>query len=225
MIGVVINTVAVVLGGMIGLILNKTLKETMKQSIFSVLGLCTLLIGMKGALEYHNILLVIISLVIGTIIGEQIDLQEKLEKFSFFLESKFSRTKDNSFAKGYITGTLLYCVGAMAIMGSLQSGINGQHEILFAKSILDFFSAIFFASTFGIGVLFAGCSVFVYQGIIVLGASWLNTIFTEVALIDMNSVGSLLIIAIGLDLLDIKKLKIANMLPAILFPILYYVFF
>ena len=225
MIAVIVNTIAVVVGGFVGLLFSRAINERTKESIFSVLGLSTLLIGIKGALDYENIMVVIVSLVLGTIIGEGIDIQAKLESFSKFLEKKFSKDQNGKFAKGFITATLLYCVGAMAIMGSLQSGLEGNHEILYAKSILDFFAAIIFASTLGIGVVFGGLSVFLYQGAIVLAAGWIRVLLSDAAVLDMNGIGSLLIIAIGLDLLEIRKLKIANMLPALLFPIIYYMIF
>ena len=225
MIAVIVNTVAVVVGGFVGLLFSRAINEKTKESVFSVLGLSTLLIGIKGALNYENIMVVIISLVLGTIVGEWIDIQAKLENLSKFLERKFSKDQNGKFAKGFITATLLYCVGAMAIMGSLQSGLEANHEILYAKSILDFFAAIIFASTLGIGVVFGGVSVFLYQGAIVLAAVWIRTLLSDFAVLDMNSIGSLLIIAIGLDLLEIRKLKIANMLPALLFPIIYYMIF
>ena len=225
MIAVIVNTVAVVVGGFVGLLFSRAINEKTKESVFSVLGLSTLLIGIKGALNYENIMVVIISLVLGTIVGEWIDIQAKLENLSKFLERKFSKDQNGKFAKGFITATLLYCVGAMAIMGSLQSGLEANHEILYAKSILDFFAAIIFASTLGIGVVFGGVSVFLYQGAIVLAAVWIRTLLSDFAVLDMNSIGSLLIIAIGLDLLEIRKLKIANMLPALLFPIVYYMIF
>ena len=225
MIAVIVNTVAVVVGGFVGLLFSRAINEKTKESVFSVLGLSTLLIGIKGALNYENIMVVIISLVLGTIVGEWIDIQAKLENLSKFLERKFSKDQNGKFAKGFITATLLYCVGAMAIMGSLQSGLEANHEILYAKSILDFFAAIIFASTLGIGVVFGGVSVFLYQGAIVLAAVWIRALLSDFAVLDMNSIGSLLIIAIGLDLLEIRKLKIANMLPALLFPIIYYMIF
>ena len=225
MIAVIVNTIAVVVGGFVGLLFSRAINERTKESIFSVLGLSTLLIGIKGALDYENIMVVIVSLVLGTMIGEGIDIQAKLENFSKFLEKKFSKDQNGKFAKGFITATLLYCVGAMAIMGSLQSGLEGNHEILYAKSILDFFAAIIFASTLGIGVVFGGLSVFLYQGAIVLAATWIRVLLSDAAVLDMNGIGSLLIIAIGLDLLEIRKLKIANMLPALLFPLIYYMIF
>jgi len=225
MIAVIVNTIAVVVGGFVGLLFSRAINERTKESIFSVLGLSTLLIGIKGALDYENIMVVIVSLVLGTMIGEGIDIQAKLENFSKFLEKKFSKNQNGKFAKGFITATLLYCVGAMAIMGSLQSGLEGNHEILYAKSILDFFAAIIFASTLGIGVVFGGLSVFLYQGAIVLAATWIRVLLSDAAVLDMNGIGSLLIIAIGLDLLEIRKLKIANMLPALLFPLIYYMIF
>ena len=224
MIGVIVNAVAVVIGGLFGLLLHHVINDKTKESVFAVLGLSTILIGLKGALEYHNIMLVIISLVLGTVVGESIDIHDKLEKLSVFLEKKFSKSQNGQFAQGFITATILYCVGAMAIMGSLQSGLENQHDILFAKSILDFCSAVIFASTLGIGVLFTGVSVFIYQGLLVLAAGFLKPFLSEFAVLDMNCIGSLIIVAIGFDLMGIKKLKIANMLPAVIFPLLYYIF-
>ena len=186
------------------------------------LGLCTLFLGIRGSLEGNNSLILIISLVVGALIGEGIDLDEKLNRFGKWLENKF-KSKDGdkvSIAEGFVSASLLFCVGAMTVVGSLQSGLMGNHEMLFNKSMLDFVAAIIFASSMGIGVLFSAAFVLVYQGAITLAAQWVAPFLTDTIIAEMTCVGSVIIIGIGLNLLGITKLKVMNYVPAIFIPIL-----
>ncbi len=222
MLGTIVNTIAVIIGASIGLLLKKGLPENLEDTMMKGLGLCTLFLGIRGSLEGNNSLILIISMVVGALIGEGIDLDEKLNRFGKWLENKF-KSKDGdkvSIAEGFVSASLLFCVGAMTVVGSLQSGLMGNHEMLFNKSMLDFVAAIIFASSMGIGVLFSAVFVLVYQGAITLAAQWVAPFLTDTIIAEMTCVGSVIIIGIGLNLLGITKLKVMNYVPAIFIPIL-----
>ena len=222
MLGTIVNTIAVIIGASIGQLLKKGLPENLEDTMMKGLGLCTLFLGIRGSLEGNNSLILIISMVVGALIGEGIDLDEKLNRFGKWLENKF-KSKDGdkvSIAEGFVSASLLFCVGAMTVVGSLQSGLQGNHEMLFNKSMLDFVAAIIFASSMGIGVLFSAAFVLVYQGAITLAAQWVAPFLTDTIIAEMTCVGSVIIIGIGLNLLGITKLKVMNYVPAIFIPIL-----
>lgn len=222
MLGTIVNTIAVIIGASIGLLLKKGLPENLEDTMMKGLGLCTLFLGIRGSLGGNNSLILIISMVVGALIGEGIDLDEKLNRFGKWLENKF-KSKDGdkvSIAEGFVSASLLFCVGAMTVVGSLQSGLMGNHEMLFNKSMLDFVAAIIFASSMGIGVLFSAAFVLVYQGAITLAAQWVAPFLTDTIIAEMTCVGSVIIIGIGLNLLGITKLKVMNYVPAIFIPIL-----
>lgn len=222
MTGTIVNTIAVIVGACIGLLMKKGLPEKLADTLMKGLGLCTLYLGITGALVGENSLVMIISMVIGTILGEWVDLDLRVKQLGEFLERKF-RSKDGnkvSIAEGFVTSSLLFCVGAMAIVGSLQSGLNGNHEILFNKSTLDFVAAIIFASSLGVGVLFAAGFVLVYQGTITILAQWLAPFLSDTVVNEMSCVGSVIIIGLALNMLGITKLKVMNYVPAIFIPII-----
>ena len=222
MISAIVNAAAVIIGSCIGLLLKKGIPERLSDIMMKGLGLCTLYIGISGALEGENTIVLIISMVVGALIGEGIDLDDKLNRLGRFLENRF-KTKDGnkvSIAEGFVTASLLFCVGAMTIVGSLQSGLTGDHEMIFAKSMLDFVAAIIFASSLGIGVIFSAVFVLVYQGAIVLLAQWLSPLLTDYTIGEMTCAGSVIIIALALNMLGITKMKVMNFVPAIFIPIL-----
>ncbi len=248
MLGTLVNAAAIVLGGAIGLLLKKGLPKKMADTLMIGLGLCTLYIGISGCLEGENTLVLIVSMVIGTIIGEAIDLDDKINKLGNFLEKKFGGKKSDatetaeaesaeggiadtpnveaaqaqrvSLAEGFVTSSLLFCVGAMAIVGSLQSGLTGNHETLYAKSMLDFVAAIIFASTLGAGVMLSASLLFVYQGSITLLAQFIEPFLTEPVIAEMNCVGNVIIIGLAMNMLGISRFKVMNFVPAIFLPIL-----
>lgn len=220
MIGTIVNVIAIVIGGLIGLFLKSGINEKVSKTVMDGLGLCIMLIGIGGALKSNNILLIIISIVVGGIIGEIIDIDLSLKKFGDKLEKKLSKT-GGKFSEGFVTTTLLYCVGSMAIVGSIEAGLTGNYQTLYAKSMLDGISAIIFSSTLGIGVLFSSISVFIYQGSITLLSGLLKGILTEVIIGEITAVGSLLILALGLNMLNITKIKVANLLPSVFIPLIY----
>ncbi|HEY8363112.1 MAG TPA: DUF554 domain-containing protein [Tissierellaceae bacterium] len=222
MLGTIVNVIAILTGSLLGIIIKKGIKEEYKSTVMDGIGLAVVIIGIMGAIETNNIMLVIGSIVIGSLIGEAVDIENKLDKLGNSLQNKFS--KDNSnFSKGFVTASLVFCVGAMAIVGSLEAGIQGNYETLFAKSILDGISSLIFSSTLGIGVAFSALPVLIYQGGITLLANSVKGLLTAEVINEMSAVGSILIMAIGINILDLKKIKVGNMLPSIFIPILYYV--
>ncbi len=225
MIGTIVNTVSVIVGGLIGLVIKQGVSKRFSDIVMNGLALCVLYIGISGALKGQNTMVVIFSIVIGAIIGEAIDLDKRVRNLGEFIEGKFkSGDKSVSIAEGFVTASLLFCVGAMTIVGSLQSGLTGNHEMLFTKSILDGVASILFAASLGVGVLFSAAFVFIYQGSITLLAQFISPYLSEIVIAEMTCVGSLLIIGLGLNMLNVTKLKVMNYIPAIFLPILIYLF-
>jgi len=222
MLGTIVNTIAVIIGAFIGMFFKKGIPQKLSDTMMKGLGLCTLFLGISGSLDGQNSLILIISMVVGALIGEGVDLDAKLNRLGNWLENKF-KSKDGSkvsIAEGFVSASLLFCVGAMTIVGSLQSGLQGNHEMLFNKSMLDFVAAIIFASTMGVGVMVSAAFVFVYQGAITLLAQWVAPVLSDVVIAEMNCVGSVIIIGLALNMLGITKLKVMNYVPAIFIPIL-----
>lgn len=221
MFGTYVNTAAIIVGSIIGIILKGGIPQRYTTAIMQAISLAILLIGIKMALKSDDIMLMIFSLAFGSIIGELLKIEEHLEKLGKWLESKLSGRADG-FSKGFVTATLIFCVGSMAIVGSLESGLTGNHQTLFAKSMLDGISSIIFASSLGIGVMFSAFSVLVYQGIITLSATLIKPFLIPSVITQMSAVGGLLITAISINILEIKRIKVGNMLPAIFIPLIYF---
>jgi hypothetical protein len=222
MIGAIANSVGILLGALIGIFLKKGIKESYTNTIMDAISLAVIVLGLMSAIEMNNVILVLASLVIGTIIGEKINIDSGLERLGKNLETKFGQ-KDSTFSKGFVTASLMYCIGAMAILGAIESGLTGNHETLYAKSVLDFIVSIILASTMGIGVAFAAVPVLLYEGGITLLAGSIKNLMTPEVITDMSAVGGILIMAIGVNALGLKKIKLANMLPAVFVPIIYYI--
>ena len=220
MLGTIVNTLAIIAGSLIGLIFRGGIPEKYSQTLMHAIGLAVILIGLKGALQTDALLIVIISLAIGSVIGEYLKIEDRLEWLGKLIGQRMSK-KEGRIAEGFVTTTLLFCVGAMAIVGSMESGLSGNHQTLYAKSVLDGIASIIFASSLGIGVLFSAVSVFLYQGLITLTAIYIKPFLTPDVVSQMSAAGGLLIMAIGIGLLEIKKLRIGNMLPAIFIPLIY----
>lgn len=222
MLGTIVNAIAIIAGSVAGIVLKGGLPERMSQTIMQGVGLCVSLIGLSGALKGMDYLMeIIFFIVIGTIIGEGFNIELRLERLGDRLEKRFSKN-GSTFSKGFVTASLLYCVGAMAIMGSLDSGLTGNHETLFAKSILDGIISIVLASTLGIGVAFSAVSVFIYQGSITMLAGVLSSVLTDAVILQMSATGGLLIFGLGLSMVLSTKVKVGNMLPSVLLPIFYH---
>lgn len=230
MLGVIINSLSIICGGILGLIINKGIPKRLDKSIMNGLALVVIYMGISGSLKGDNPLYVIICMIIGIVVGELIDIDKLLNKLGIYINNKFSKQDDlkeqeeNKIAKGFISSSLLYCVGAMAVVGSIQSGISNDNSILLAKSVLDGISSIFFAASMGIGVLLSSIAVFLYEGIITIGAYGLSNILSDSVVAYMTSVGSLLIMALGLNMLKVCNVKVANMLPAMFIPIILGIF-
>ena len=221
MLGTLVNTGAIIAGSLVGMTLFRgRISTRTNESIMKALALAVILIGIKNAMSGQNTMLVIFSLVIGTYIGEQIDIESAMNRLGSWIETRL-KGSDSGFSKAFVTTSLIYCVGSMSILGALESGLKGQHEILYAKTMLDGVSSIIFSSTLGIGVLFSALPVLLYQGAITLGAGFLKDLLTDPVIADMSGIGGLLIIAIGLNILEVKAIRVGNMLPAIFIPILY----
>ena len=221
MLGTIINMVAVIVGSLIGLVFDKGIPERLSSTLMQALGLCTVLIGVQGAIKGENALIMIASIVLGVLIGELLDLDEKLNRNVRKLESKFIKQKtEKSLAEGFISASLVFCVGSMAIVGCLNAGLEQDYSMLITKSMLDFTSSIIFASTLGAGVIGSAFAIFVYQGSLTLLASVVAPILSQTVIAEMSCVGSLLIIAIGLNLMGLTKIKVMNYLPAMFMPII-----
>ena len=221
MIGTLVNVVAVIVGSLLGLLLRKGFPDKMKNTVTTGMGLCVILIGMQGALGTQNVLLVILSVVLGSIIGVALKIEERLDKLGLSLQKKFAAKDGNdNFAKGFVTATLIYCVGAMAIVGSIDSGLRGNHDTLFAKSLLDGVMSIALASTMGVGVMLSAVAVLIYQGGIALLAQLVAPLLTEAMITEMSAVGGVLIMGIGFNMFRKEHISVGDMLPAIFLPLL-----
>ena len=217
LLGSVVNGGAVVVGGLVGMFVGKLLPERLRTSVMAALSLMTIGIAVPGLLKSSNALIPIISMVIGTIIGELMDIDSAVNKLGEKLQKRFSGSR---VTEGFVTGSLVFAVGALAVMGPLESGLQHQHSLLFSKSVIDGVASIVFASTMGLGVALSGITVFVVEGSIALLASVVAPYLGEAVVNEITFVGSLLIVGISLNLLGATKLRILNMVPAILLPIL-----
>ena len=220
MLGTIVNTLSIIAGGLIGLFFRGKISEAYSRTIMHAIGLAVILIGLKTALQTDAILIVIISMAIGSFLGELLRIEDRLDQLGNWIGSRISKDSQGV-SKGFVSASLLYCVGAMAIVGAMESGLSGNHQTLYAKSILDGIGSVIFASTLGVGVLFSAVSVFLYQGLITLTAASIKDLLQPDVVAQMSAVGGLLIMAIGIGLLEIKKIKIGNMLPAIFIPLVY----
>ena len=223
MVGVIINVAAVLAGGTLGLLLGGRVPQRLRETIMQGLALCILLIGAQGALETANVLAVIVCMVAVGLLGETLDIEKRLESLGALAERKFAHGGQNGrFAQGFITASLLFCVGAMAVVGSLNAGLTGDNSTLIAKAALDLVTAVFFAAALGPGVLLAAAAVLVYQGAIALMAGWLAPVLTDAIVTEMSAVGGLLIMGLSFNMLGMAKIRVGNLLPAIFLPILYF---
>jgi len=215
MLGNLINVAAILLGCTAGKLLGSRLKEGFRDAAVKAGGLALLLLGMQMALGGERFILILLSVVIGSVIGEALDIDGAMERFGKKVEEKLAAGSDG-FSKAFVYSTLLFCIGPMSIMGSIAGGLRGEHSILVTKAVLDgIFSAIL-TVTMGIGVIGSAVTTGVYQGAIVLSARWVERFLTEAMVTEMTATGGLLILAIGLNMLKIKEFKTANMLPALL---------
>jgi uncharacterized protein len=224
MLGTIVNALAIIAGSLLGLLFSKGIADNYKEIILSGVGLSVVLIGIKSALVSDNLMVVIFSVIVGALLGESLQIEKKLESLGAFLERKVtSKSADSkSFARGFVTASLVFCVGSMAIIGSMESGLTGNHQTLFAKSVLDGVTSVIFASAMGLGVMFSAAAVFIYQGLITITAVFMKSLLVPETVQQMTSVGGLLIMAIGLNMLKITTIRVGNLIPAIFLPLAYF---
>lgn len=226
MIGTLLNVATILMGSFLGLLLRRGMKPAISDTVMQGLALCTMLIGFQGALQTENMLLVILSMVVGGATGALLDIGGKMERLGEYVQRKLARGADQSqggnVAQGFVTASLVFCVGAMAVVGALDSGIRGDHSTLIAKSVLDGVAAVVFASAMGPGVMLAALPVLLYQGGISLLGGLIAPLLSARAVLEMSAVGGLLIVGIGINMLFRKDLKVANLLPAIFVPFVYF---
>ena len=222
MLGVIANTLAVFLGGGLGLLLKKGIPERVSKAVMLALGLCTLYMGIDGALAGQETIVLIVSMALGTMVGTALDLDGKINRLGEMVSGKFK----GNVTEGFLTASLLFCIGAMAIVGAMDAGLRGDHRVYFTKSVLDFFGSFMLASTLGVGVLLSGVSVFAVQGLLVLLAGLLRNALSDSAMVaELVCCGNVIIIGLGLNLLGVTRLTSANFLPAILCAPFFYLLF
>ena len=223
MLGVLVNVITVIIGSCVGLVFKKGIPQKVSNAAMTGLGACVLYIGISGSLCGENVLILIASIVLGVITGTLLNIDGALNKLAEKAEAKFQKDGQKiSIAEGLVTATLLFCVGAMTVTGSIQAGLTGDNTLLFTKATLDLVSSAMLASTLGIGVLLAAAAVFVIQGALVLMAGLLAPIMSTGAINEMTCAGSILIMIIGTNMMGMTKIKVADFLPAIVYaPIIY----
>jgi len=221
MLAAVINALAVVIGSIIGLILRKGIKERYQQIIFAASGVTSLTIGIQMVLKTNHLLAFAIALILGGLIGTWLNIEGAIMSFGERLKERFDKKSEGStFALGFLNASVLYCSGAMAIIGSFKAGTEGDYSIILTKSVLDGFMSIIFAGAMGPGVAFSALSILVYQGILTIVSVWVKPFVTEIMLAEITGIGGALVLMIGLGLLDIKKLKTGDFLPALVVAVL-----
>ena len=225
MFGTIVNSVAIIAGALMGNLLKGRFSENISTTLMQGLSLVVMLIGLSMALKTENLLIVTLSIVSGAILGEIMRIEERLNRLGETLEKRFG-SGDGDFTKAFVSASLIYCVGAMAIMGAIESGLTGNHSILLVKSILDGVSAVVFSSTLGIWVAFSAVTVFLYQGSIALAAGFIKSYLTDAIIAEMTAAGVLLIFGIGINMREGKsRVKVGNLLPAVFTAIVFTMLF
>lgn len=215
--GVLVNVLTVVVGSVIGLILKKQIPERLTGAVMTAIGLCTIAIGIMGIIKGQNQLVMIISMVLGVVVGTLLDIDAKLQKIGDKLQNKGKNNEKSTFSQGFVTASLLFCVGAMTIVGSMNAGISGDNQMLYTKSVLDLISSAMLSASLGIGVLAAAVFVLVFQGGLVAFSMALGSFLSDFAVAELICAGSVMITALGLNLIGVTKIKVANLLPALVF--------
>ena len=218
--GTIVNVAAVLAGSTIGLVVGTRLPQKITKSVFNAMGLFTLFLGFYMALKGEQFLVMVFSLIIGTITGELLSLESRMERFSNNLK-KALKMGNPKFTEGLITSFLLFCMGSMTILGAIDEGVGNGSNLLFTKSMMDGFSSIALAAAFGLGVTFSVIPLFLFQAGITLLAWWLGDFFPVVIINDLTAVGGILLVGLGINILELKHIRIMNMLPALLFAILF----
>ena len=231
--GTIVNVGAILLGGLFGGLFGKFLKESLQTALVKAMGICVMFIGFSdalknavtisadGKLEVGGTLMMICSIALGTLIGELIDIDGKIETLGEWLKKKTGNAKDPTFVDGFVSASITVCVGAMTVIGSIEDGLNGNYSILFVKSLLDFIIIIVMTSSLGKGCVFSAIPVGIFQGFFTLSAKLIQPYVTDAALTNLSQVGSLLIFCVGLNLFRKNSIKVANMLPAIIIAVIW----
>jgi len=223
--GALINSAAIMLGGTVGLLFKGKIPKNISVSITRVLGLCVCIIGISGAIN-GDMMLLVVSLLLGAITGEIIDIDKRMNNLGQYLQNKLTpKDSESKFAEGFVTTTILFCVGAMAIVGSIESGLANDYSTVVTKSILDGVASMVFASYLGFGVLFSALPVLVYQGSIEFFAGYLADVVTSGLITQISAAGGVMLFALGVNMALDAKIKVANLLPGLLFAVGYYVLF
>ncbi|MGC9554391.1 MAG: DUF554 domain-containing protein [Thermoplasmatota archaeon] len=215
MLGTLINAGAVVAGSLLGLFIHRRLPRRLTRIAFQAIGLFTLFLGVSMALKTSNFLVMIVSLVVGAITGEALDLDGLVKRFGEWLKRRLGSSHD-TFSQGFVTAFLLYCMGSMTILGAIEEGLGGSPNLLLAKSVLDGFSSIALAASLGIGVLFSALPLLAYQGGLTLFAGSLESVLTHPVINEVTAVGGILLLGLGITILEIREVRVLNMLPALL---------
>ncbi len=214
--GTIVNTISVIIGSSLGLLLHKNFPEKISKIAFQGIGLFTIMLGIKMALESKNLMVIIFSILLGGISGEFLKLEDRVESLSNKLKTKI-KSKNERFTEGFLTAFLLFCMGSMTVLGAFEEGLGKGTNLLLAKSVLDGFASIALSSSLGIGVLFSAIPLLIYQGGLTLLAGFLSEYLSNAVITEISSVGGLLLMGLGLNILEIKKIKVLNLLPALVF--------
>ncbi|WP_028574257.1 DUF554 domain-containing protein [Desulfonatronovibrio hydrogenovorans] len=223
-IATLINALAIILGTLVGVLLRRNFPDRIRSIVYQGIGLSVLVIGLDMALKFDNIIFVVFAMLLGGITGELLQLEKRMSDLGNWFKARI-RSKDAGFTDGFVTASLIFCIGSMAILGAIDEGIRGDRTILLTKSILDGFISIPLASTYGIGVMLSALPIIIYQGSITIAASQSQAFFTPVIITQITSVGGILIMGIGITLLDFKKINVTNLLPSIGYVVLFTVLF
>ncbi len=225
MIAVIVNTATVLCGSLLGILLRNHLKESLQNALMKALALCTAVIGVSSAVATNNLLCIILCMVAGTALGEWIRIDDMIERAGDTIKEKLfqGKTQESRFTEGFVSACILFCIGSMTIVGSLEAGINRNYSIIFAKSTMDFVSSMAFGAAMGLGVTCSAAFVLIFQGALTLLASWIGPVLSTDVVTEMSAVGGVILIGMAINMLSLGKerIKVSNMLPAIFLPILY----
>ncbi len=223
MIAAIVNTITVLIGSSLGLLLRSRFRESLQDAVMKALALCTVLIGMSSALKTEDTLCVILCMALGTILGETLRIEDGINSLGDRLKRRFAGGGGDRFTEGFVTACILFCIGSMTIIGCLEAGLQGDYSTLFAKSTLDLFSSFALASAMGVGVVFSAAFVLVFQGGLILLAGWIGPVLSAAVVTEMSAVGGVILLGLGVNLMGLgaKPIRVANMLPAIFLPVAY----
>lgn len=225
--GTVINTATVLTGGAVGYFIGHRIKEEVRTIVTQVIGLATVIMGISDAIDTHNLVFPLLGMVFGAIIGELLQIEERLEKIGHLLKAKFAKgeSDENSFVQGFVTATLLFCIGPLTILGAIEDASGKTPQLYIIKGSLDGFMSIIFTAVYGVGTIFSALSIFIVQGLLTLGGTGIDSLLNDRMRTELFSAGGFAVLAIGLNLLEIKRIKLGSLLPGLIVtPILVAIF-